>query len=344
MTAAAVAVAEPWTALVAFTTSNRATFVRRCLPHLAKACDADERLSLLVALDGDDADTRDLCRRWSVPLLFSEQREGVGLSKNRVLKRFPEYDYYFFIEDDMEVLDTALFERHVELMRAGNLHHMSLFAEAEGREPLGESSVLGERIVHFGYGSAEFNAFSSTGLHAVGGWHPLFAQYRRWGHTEHSYRFPRNALAPAPFNVAVDLASNCIRNRPPSVTAWAGEMTTDAHGIAAVERELMSEELTFVPLETIAPWHLDVEPPGHPQPLAALVAGRDRYPLLSGVERRQAQADFLVWRSETAPRAPQRGASLLAAAFVCPSNLALRHAVKMRLIRLLRRTPSPSHG
>jgi hypothetical protein len=46
--------------------------------------------------------------------------------------------------------------------------------------------------------SASTRAWPET----VGGWHPSFARYRRWGHTEHSCRFVRAGLAPPPFNVA----------------------------------------------------------------------------------------------------------------------------------------------
>lgn len=323
---------EPWRALVAFTTSNRAAYVRRCLPHLARACISDPRLSLLVALDGDDAETREFCRHWETPLLFSEEREGVGLSKNRVVERFPDYDYYFFVEDDIEVLDGALFARHVELMRASGIHHMSLFGESERGKPIGETAVNGVRILHFNYGSAEFNAFTRDGLKRVGGWHPLFAKYRRWGHTEHSYRFPRDGLAPAPFNVAIDMASGCIRHRPPSVTTWAGQVEMDADGLGAVERELMAEELTFVPVTTIAPYHVDTQPPGDLKRLASVLDGPDRYPLLSGAEHRHAQADFLVWQSEHAAKPLRRLLALGLAGLLYPSGIALRHAVKTRLL------------
>ncbi len=323
---------DAWRALVAFTTSNRAVYAKRYLPHLARACVSDTRIDLVVALDGDDAETRALCAQWHVPLICSEAQEGVGLSKNRVLERFPDYDYYFFLEDDVEVLDGSVFARHVELMQASGIHHMSLFDYAEGRGPRFETSALGQRLVHFGFGSAEFNAFTREGLDRVGGWHPLFARYRRWGHTEHSYRFPRHDLAPAPFNVAVDLAALCIRHRPPSVTAGAALAPLDADQIAAPERELMSQKLDYVPVQTLAPYHVENEP-GRPATELAEIVGhtRNRYPLLRGADWRHAQADYLVWRFESS-RKPLGGiAALVLAGLLYPSGIALRHAVKIRL-------------
>jgi hypothetical protein len=325
---------EAGTALVVFTTSNRPAYVRRCLPHLARACLTDRRLALLVALDGDDPETRAFCTRWEVPLLYSDAREGVGLSKNRVLTHFSDYDYYFFLEDDVEVLDGSVFQRHIELMRASGIQHMSLFEESDGTEPIGETVVLGRRIVHFRYGSAEFNAFTQKGLERVGGWHALFARYRRWGHTEHSWRFPRNGLAPAPFNVAVELSETCIRHRPKSVTAWKDGISIDSHGITTPERELMQQELRYVPLSTIAAYHVSGPRPGQAVQLAAALDGSDRYPLLRGAEHREATADFLVWRSETLPSPARRILALLLAGAISPRNIALRHAAKLRLLAL----------
>jgi hypothetical protein len=327
-----------WSALVTFTTSNRVAFVKRCLPWLARACATDARLSLLVALDGDDPETRSLCGQWDVPLLYSDAREGVGLSKNRVVQHFPDYDYYFFLEDDIEILDGALFARHVELMQAAGIHHMALFGPEEGRGPLSETTILAERVVSFAYGSAELNVFTRAGLELVGGWHPMFASYRRWGHTEHSYRFPRNGLAPGPFNVAVSLADACIRHRPPSVTPAAGLAPIDDDHIAAPERELMLRELRHVPLETLAPYHVENGAPGQAPELARLVAsGAERYPLLHGADHRQAVADYLVWRSQLRTRTLRSEVALLLAGVICPSNLALRHVVKMRLLSLTQR-------
>ena len=322
-----------WSGLVVFLTSNRGSYVKRCLPQLARACAAEASLDVLVALDGSDLATRALCNEWRVPLLYSEKQEGVGLSKNRVLERFPCYDYYFFLEDDLELLDGRVFARHVALMNAAGIHHMALFGPGEGRERVGEVVVLGERIVHYRYGSAEFNVFTRTGLERVGGWHPLFAEYRRWGHTEHSHRFPRNGLAPGAFNVAVGLADKCIRHRPTSVTARVDLPATDAAQISLPERKLMEQELSFFPVQTLAPYRCENLPPAQLPALAATLRRWNRYPLLRGSDWRQAQADYLVWRFETSRGLARRLSAILGAAAICPSNISLRHAVKLRALK-----------
>lgn len=325
-----------WRALVAFTTCERSGYVRRCLPQLAHACRSEPRVDVLVALDGDDPQTREFCAQWEVPLLYSDAREGVGLSKNRVLERFPDYDFYFFLEDDVEVVDGSVFARHVELMRKAGIHHMSLFTDSRSYGPCGETIVEGRTIKHYQRGGAQLNAFTREGLQQVGGWHPLFAQYRRWGHVEHSYRFPRNGLAPGPFNVASDLVDTCICHVPPPVTKWSAD-ALHSDGLSKPERELMDQELTHVPLRTLASYHLEGPEPRPLVKLAGAFSGLRRYPLLHGAERRRAYADYLSWRSRVA-RNPWQAAALLVAAGACdPTSIALRHAIKLQVVALQRR-------
>lgn len=323
-----------WRALIAFTTSNRARYTLRCLPQLARLTVGDPRLSLVLALDGDDADTREMCSQWSVPMVYSDEREGVGLSKNRVLTLYPDYDYYFFLEDDVEPTDGSVFARHVEMMQEADIHHMSLFTDARSYVPVSETRVAGGLICHYNYGGAQFNAFTRAGLERVGGWHPLFAEYRRWGHVEHSYRFPRNDLAPAPFNVIADLMDSCICHVPPAVTQWVGLASLEADGLSAPERALMDQELTHVPLQTLGAYHTNALTPGPLTTLASAFTGRGRYPLLDGSERRQAYADYYVWRAETTSRRSFR-IGLFTLAFVLnPRGVPLRHAMKKRVYAL----------
>lgn len=319
---------EPaWRALIAVTTCNREAYLRRCLPFLARATVEHPSLALLVSLDGDEPATRSLCERWQVPLLYSDSREGVGLSKNRVLERFPEFDYYFFLEDDVEVTDASVFPAHVALAQGLGMHHMSLFEPRRAREVVASSSLLGQHILHCQYGSADFNFFTRHGLERVGGWHPEFANYKRWGHTEHSYRFSRSGLAPAPFNIAVSLSRMCAWHSPPSVTQVAG-ITFDTMEIAAPERELMEQELEFVPLQTLAPYHYNQVPIEPAERLAATLTGDEMYPLLVDAERRRARSDYLVWRFRNDRNPLRRLWAGTFAGMVAPSNPEWRHEVK----------------
>jgi hypothetical protein len=316
-------------ALVCITTCERPGYIRRYLPHFAQFCARDPRFCLLVSLDGPEPETVRFCEEWRIPLVHSEEREGVGLSKNRVLERFPDFDYYFFVEDDIELLDGSVFPLHVELAEASGTHHFSLF---ERRNYDRHSTVAGHRVAHGLYGSAGFNFFTAEGLRRVGGWHPRFAEYRRWGHTEHSYRFYRAGLAPAPFNVIEDMTESCIWHAPPAVTR-SNLLPADADEIVAPERELIDEELVHVPLQTISSYSFNDIPFGELERLAATLDAGERYPLVSPRERRQCRSDYRLWQFQTGTSAPRRAAALLAAAWNWPRSPMLRHTVKLALGR-----------
>jgi hypothetical protein len=306
--------------------------LQRYLPHYAAFCESDRRFSLLVSLDGTEQGYLDFCRQWKVPLLHSADREGVGLSKNRALAAFPGFDYYFFIEDDVELVDGAVFPAHVELAAASNIHHFSLFERGGIRKPVGESTIAGWQVIHSRFGAADFNFFTRQGLERVGGWHPAFARYRRWGHTEHSYRFPRANLAPAPFNVAVELIDSFIWHAPPSVSR-VEDVSYSEDQISQPERELMEQELDYVQLETLSPYRLQGGLDDRPSSLASTLDHGDRYPLVDQAERTECRSDFLLWQSTTAARRAARFGRFVQAFIAWPRNPAVRHMVKTRVGR-----------
>jgi hypothetical protein len=329
--------ATDFRALICVTSCRRLALVRRYLPHCAAFCDQDPRFSLLLSLDGTEQSYIGFCREWEVPLLYSEEREGVGLSKNRVLERFPDFDYYFFVEDDVELVDGSVFPAHIELAAASGIHHFSLFEPGGVRKPVGESKVAGRRIVHARFGGADFNFFTRVGVERVGGWHPAFAQFKRWGHTEHSYRFPRAGLAPAPFNVAVELIDAFVWHTPPAVTHVDGvELNEDQ--VSRPEEELLNQELDFLPVQTLSPYQLEgtLGPPS--TRLASVLRGGDRYPLVDPAERRHAKSDFLLWQSMRSDPLARRMVTFLRSLALWPRSPAIRHEVKTRLGRW-RRSP-----
>ena len=318
---------DVYRALICVTTCRRLESLRRYLPHFAGFCQTDLRFQLLVALDGDETDYLRFCEQWEVPLVYADAGEGVSLSKNRVLERFPDFDYYFFVDDDVELVDGSVFPAHVELARGSGIHHFSLFERGGVRKPTGESVVGGHRVVHGLFGGGQFNFYTGEGLRAVGGWHPRFAEFRRWGHTEHSYRFLRSGLAPAPFNMADDLARSCIWHYPPAVTRVDG-VSVDDDQIAAPERELIDQGLRYVPVQTLCPHHFNDVPLGRPKRLAAALDGSERYPLVEPRDRGRCWSDYHLWRYREAVGTGARAAALVSAAWRWPANPTLRRALR----------------
>lgn len=317
----------PYRALITITTCRRLDRIRRYLPHFAQFCAGDSRFSLLVALDGKDEAYEQFCEAWSLPLVYSAEREGVGISKNRVLERFPDFDYYFFLDDDVELTDGEVFPAHVRLAQESRIHHFSLFERDGMRTRTGETIVGDRRVAHGMFGGGQFNFFTKEGLERVGGWHTDFAEFRRWGHTEHTYRFFNAGLTPAPFNMVIDLADACIWHYPPPVTK-AGSMAVDEDQISTVERRLMDAKLDYFPVKTLSKPGFNGQPFTRIQRLAGLVSPNERYPLATREERRQSLADYSLWRARSSAGRLTRLTHLVRAAAYWPSNPRLRHQLK----------------
>lgn len=321
---------DDWKMLVAVTTCNRASLLRRLLPRLAAAVGNDSRIALFVAVDGNDEEVLAFCERWQVPSLHGSNRVGVGITKNRVLDAYPNFDYYCFLDDDVELRDGRVFERLVALSRATSIPTFTLGHPSWIKSIRGETTAIGERIKHCDYGPGAFNFFSAPALFQVGGWHPRFAQYRRFGHTEHSQRFVNAGLAPSAFNVVTTLTDACAWLMPPSV-ARPAEVEFDVHEIAEPERELMQTALTGYPIVPFAPYLISGPEPRRLTELERIAAVKNRYPLVHGRERRQASADFLATRMDRDPRPRYAAAAGLLSLALDPGSLMLRHLLKLKL-------------
>lgn len=321
---------EPYRALITITTCQRLDRIRRYAPHFAQFCNSDPRFSLLLALDGADDGYDEFCSEWQLPLISSQQREGVGLSKNRVLDHFPDFDYYFFLDDDVELMDGSVFPAHVRLAREATIHHFSLFERGGLRQVTGETIIGDASVAHGMFGGGQFNFYTGYGLMKVGGWHTDFAEFRRWGHTEHTYRFFHAGLTPAPFNVVTSLSDACLWHYPPPVTRIANVLV-DEDQISAVERRVMDAKLKYFPVTTLSRPSFNGQLFGRMERLAGLVRSNERYPLARGVERRQALADHSLWLARTSTSGLLRLTHLVRAAALWPRNPSLRRQLSTGL-------------
>ncbi|RJP75591.1 MAG: hypothetical protein C4522_20495 [Desulfobacteraceae bacterium] len=245
--------------LLCITTCKRLPVLKSILPDYIAFCNDNPAYDFLVSLDGEEKTYLDFFNKFDIPAIYSENQEGVGLSKNRVLKTFPDYDYYFFIDDDVELVDHSIFDIHINLSAKTGIHH---FSSGETHQFFGnnkETQVENFTIIHSDFGSGAFNFFTAEGLKKVGGWHTEFAKYKRFGHTEHSYRFLTNGLAPSPFNFIINTGNHITVNHPDHVVDPDGYRTGDG-GIAQVENEIIKKRLSYCPFNTLCRYHYNGKP------------------------------------------------------------------------------------
>ncbi|WDE08033.1 hypothetical protein SG34_014730 [Thalassomonas viridans] len=241
--------------LVALTTCGRPGLVAKHLPGLQAKVKALASFELVLVIDGisllPNRETLALAQRMGVNCIIADQPEGVGVAKNRVMSLLGDYDFYFFIEDDVEVLSSDLFTGHLSAYQETGIHHFSLHEPSRLLEECQPTFFLhstkegsGEKkmIRHARFGSAQVNFFSRQALARVGGWHRQFSRLRRGGHTEHSYRIFNAGLTPAPFNYIGHLDSSCRWHNPPSIVSCAGHPVA-ANRLFEIENTLISQQL-----------------------------------------------------------------------------------------------------
>jgi hypothetical protein len=268
-------------ALICITTASRSLAVKTFAWDYIAFCQTNPDYDFVVSLDGHDEKTISFCNRHNIPIVCSEVQEGVGLSKNRILSTFSEYDHYFFVEDDVGLLNSAVFELHINAAQELGIHHMSLFPEERILEKQKELQLTNGFTVYCSlFGGAPFNYFTRTGINTVGGFHTQFAKYRRFGHTEHSYRFVNSGLAEYPFYVLSDCLYGYLRwSDPVSVTKIKVDTV---NRLFVEEHELIAQKLAYFPLSTLAPFHVP----------DSLDLSQAKMPLLNGIYRMLFEANI----------------------------------------------------
>lgn len=227
--------------LVVVVTCCRPDLCKRLVTQLRPVL-ADAGASLLVSIDGRDDALSAWCLEEGVSFLSSEAPEGAGLAKNRAVIAMSAFEHYFFVEDDVEVLEGSFFARQAAFASEVGIGHFVLHEKDRLRAPIRAEVVGGKRLLMAPYGSAQVSYYAWRALSVVGGWHPLFGQFRRGGHTEHSFRVWRAGLCPAPFTFVEEFAEMFGWHNPPSVV-WDDRLVIGANGVLRSEHELIDTRI-----------------------------------------------------------------------------------------------------
>lgn len=316
-------------ALICITTCNRLSEVKKYILPYVNFCNKEKSFSFLLSLDGNNKEYIDFCNEFKIPLLYSDEREGVGLSKNRVLTQFPNFDYYFFIEDDIELAGETIFELFINVFKATNYHHFSFshLANATRKETIGDS-----HLTHNNLGGGQFNFYSKYGLEQVGGWNTCFAKYKRYGHTEHTYRFYHANLTPSPFVFIDEAREMMIIHDPPHVTAIKKDLENPVSELIYEEEDLIKQKTTFFPLATISPFHFNGYDINYSDEVAAfLKKSNGKYPLVKGVDRLKCFGEYYFFKF-TVSKSFFNKLIYFFGSFICyPLNNQIKHFIKRKM-------------
>lgn len=271
--------------LIAITTCNRLSELKKNIIPFLKFCKSHPNFDFVIALDGLEDDYISFCQENSIPLIYSDEREGVGLSRNRVYENFPNHDYYFFLDDDLELLDGSVFSDAIELSQLTSYSH---FSPSHTVGILKKEKIHGHTIIHTKFGGGYFLMYTGECLKKIGGWHTLFAKYKRYGHTEHSYRAYFQKLNPSPFIYSKNFKSKVFLNSPESVTSLNAKQ--NENHLIQDEQDLIDQEHSFFPFTTLSKHHFNGMDLGLNDVSQDLLS--DRYQLISGDALQKAKSKY----------------------------------------------------
>lgn len=314
--------------LICITTCKRINELKKIVFPYIDYCNKNEGVNFILSLDGKEESYLDFCHQYSIPLIYSENREGVGLSKNRVLKQFPNYDFYFFIEDDVELIENSVFNDCLYVYNKTNFHHMSV----NYLRHITETIIIDKHRITCGmFGGAQFNFFSRTGINQVGGWNNHFARYKRYGHTEHSYRYFHQNLGPAPFISLTSSNNKILIHNPAHVSEESYQMNNESQLIPD-EESMIAAKTTFFPVSTISDFTFNGYDMNFNNSVAELLQKhKKRYPLTRGKERRIALAEYNFEMFLRCNNVLKKAKFFLLSLINNPFNIPFKHFLKTKL-------------
>ncbi|RFC55742.1 hypothetical protein [Brumimicrobium aurantiacum] len=317
--------------LITITSCNRLPEVQKYIWDYLKFVNSNESFHFVLALDGNDQTYIDFCEEYNIPLIYSEEREGVGLSKNRVLTQFPDYGYYFFIEDDVELINSEVFQDSIRIHERIGAPHLCY---PHGCKPHNQTDIDSLSVDWFLFGGAQFASYTRQGIHKVGGFNTLFAKYKRYGHTEHSYRFFHQDLQPSPFIFPSDAQTYFLVHDPPSVTIKkVNNAKFSPNGIIMDEQEMIDQKTTYFPLETLSKFYFNDKFLGYNKVVAQFLKDNpQQYPLSTSKARKKAFGEYYALKINKTQNSHFKNLFLAFKSMLyAPMNNELKHKVKYYL-------------
>lgn len=270
-------------ALISIITCNRIGELKKnIIPYMNFAA-VNKEYSFVVSLDGCNKEYLDFCNSESIPLIWSDEREGAGLARNRILKLFPEYDYYFFVDDDVELYDLKIFNEIINIHLKTGYHHFSV------NHTIGivkKEKVEKHKITHTLFGGGYFLFYTAESLKTVGGWHTNFIKYKRYGHTEHTYRVYYSKLNPNPFIFSKQFSKMLILNNPVHVST--DENKHNINGLVFEEQNMIDNGQKYFPLTTVSNIYYNNINPNISESKKWII--KPRYEFIIGIDKKHAKS------------------------------------------------------
>jgi hypothetical protein len=321
-------------ALITITTCNRIHEIKKYILNFIDFCNRNSNFDFLLSLDGQNSEYVNFCRKYHIPLLHSIEREGVGISKNRVLNYFPNYDYYFFLEDDVELINPAVFNDHILMSEKTGIPHFSLsHLDFQKLYSIKEYDFCKKGELGFAkYGGAVFNFYTRNIIQSVGGWHPMFAKYKRYGHTEHTYRIYNFSNKFSPFIFLLKHHNSFIWHDPPHVTKSFDNLINPKTNLFSAEEDLINKKIKFYPITTISAFEFNGYDMNYNKTVYNfLKKNKKKYPLVNGLERNKCLSEYYFYKFNVKTFFFTKMFYFFLSFIYLPFNRQIKHFIKKKL-------------
>jgi GT2 family glycosyltransferase len=125
----------------------------------------------------------------SIHIWTNSSNKGVGYSKNRIMKYFYEkgYDYFFTLEDDINILSPEVFNKYIEAVQVSGMQYINFALHGANTARVPTSIEINNfKFLVYPNNVGAFTIYTPKLIKEVGYHDEKF--YNAWEHVDYTYR------------------------------------------------------------------------------------------------------------------------------------------------------------
>ena len=171
-------------------TFNRLESLKNTITSIEKFCKIPYHL--YISIDGSNDGTLEWVKSKKYEY-HMQPRTGVCSVKNKILKRFENYDYSFIIEDDTRLIRNGAFELYINAINKFKIHHFNFLIPQQRIKACPDRRIGNLIVMYSKLLGGVFSTFTKDIIKRVGFFNSEFKGYG-YGHCEYTLRVSRAKL------------------------------------------------------------------------------------------------------------------------------------------------------
>jgi GT2 family glycosyltransferase len=197
---------------VGITTFNRFSRFKECFENLVRnSRDVTEILIVddCSTVDRDKYDAYfDTILVNNVKVIVNKENSGVAVSKNKIMKYFYDkgYDYFFTLEDDINIISPEIFKKYIEASQKTGIHYFNFGLHGYMNIGLDKAhSINNFDVTLYPQCVGAFSLYTPKLIEIIGYHDEKFKN--AWEHVEYCYRASKEGLT-TPFWQFIDIKNS----------------------------------------------------------------------------------------------------------------------------------------